>query len=227
MNVSPRVQATERLRQHLDQFDWSGQTPGRRNILQAFLALATTKGYAAVTMRTLGKEVELKAPSLYAHFPGGREEIVAESLRWHYHRFGTSVLQAVDGTRDAGEFLDAIVRVHVEAQLTTPENNLWDILVATDAAAGFLPSDVRADVDEWLRLYAGMFEAAAFELGFENVATNLRVISTILDGARNWCGWNGNADTLETCVNQGVLITRSLLSMSLVSSKVTNAASQA
>lgn len=137
MTLPPRVLcASQQMRQHLDAFDWSGLTPGRRNILEAFLRLAARQGYAAVTMRALGKEIHLKAPSIYSHFPGGRDEIVAESLRWDYYRFGLAALEAVADCKDGSEFFDAMVRIQLTHQLDRPESDLWDIVVASDRIGG-------------------------------------------------------------------------------------------
>lgn len=88
-------QVREELEELLNRFDWSGLTAGRKNILRVFLQLATAEGYGAVTMRTLGMALNIKPPSIYSHFPGGRDEIVTESLRWHYYNFGILVLELI------------------------------------------------------------------------------------------------------------------------------------
>lgn len=215
MTLPPRVlRASQQMRQHLDAFDWSGLTPGRRNILEAFLRLAARQGYAAVTMRALGKEIHLKAPSIYSHFPGGRDEIVAESLRWDYYRFGLAALEAVADCKDGSEFFDAMVRIQLTHQLDRPESDLWDIVVASDRiGGGFLQRDIREEMDHWLRLCARMYETAAQEMGYDNVEAKVRVVMTILNGASSWCGWSGNPKDLEACAEQAIAITRSMLSL--------------
>jgi AcrR family transcriptional regulator len=84
-NDSPREQANAAVRDFLFSRDWSAQTPARQRIPRAFLRLATAHGFNSVTMRTLGRELDMKAPSLYSSFPRGKDEIVAESLRWFTH----------------------------------------------------------------------------------------------------------------------------------------------
>ena len=98
MNHSPREQANTAVRDFLSSRDWSAQTPARQRILVAFLSLATARGFGSVTMRTLGRELDMKAPSLYSSFPRGKDEIVAESLRWFTHRFARDLLDAAEAT---------------------------------------------------------------------------------------------------------------------------------
>lgn len=147
MTLPPRVQqACDQMRRHLDQFDWTKLTNGRRQVLETFLELATTQGFTGVTMRGLAKALDVKASSIYFHFPDGRDEIVAQSLRWHYHNWGTAILSAVENSAGASEFWDSMVRTHVKRQLELPESDLWDILVATDRICGFLQPEIRREM---------------------------------------------------------------------------------
>lgn len=187
MSSTLRAAAAQRLRDHLGQFDWSVQTPSRRLALEAFLRLANVHGFGAVTMRMLAKELNIKAPSLYAHFPDGKDEIVAESLRWHFTKFGDAVLEAVDGTDSPAEFWDAMVSVHVTRQVQLPESNLWDLLVATDSSVHFLPTEVRRDVDSLVAHYEDMYRAAAIDMGRDVPDDALALVMTVLEGSTRWC----------------------------------------
>ncbi|MEV8569731.1 TetR/AcrR family transcriptional regulator [Streptomyces sp. NPDC051322] len=211
------MRATEELRHYLEKLDWSGLTPGRRRILEAFIELASVEGYSSVSMRSLAKKVSMKPPSLYSHFSGGRDEVVAEAFRWHFSRFSSAVLAAVDGTDSPSDFWCAMVRVHLQRQLQSRENDAWDMLRALDRMNPFLEPETRAEVDQWVGLYERMYAAAARELGYEydDVEKMVRVVMKILDSANGWCGWNGDEEHLEVCVDQAVAITRSLLSVDL------------
>lgn len=164
-------------------------------------------------MQALGRELNVKAPSIYSHFPNGRDEIVAESLRWHHYRFGVAALEAIEGCNDAGEFWDAMVRVHLQRQLDRPESDLWDIVVTAERIGGFLQPETREEMHHWLRLCVQMYEAAAIEMGYDNVETKVGVVMTILNGASTWCGWSGNPEDLGACADQAVGITRAVLSL--------------
>jgi AcrR family transcriptional regulator len=195
----------------LEKFDWSDQTPGRRNILDAFLKLAASMGYSAVSMRVLSNEINLKAPSIYSHFPGGRDEIVAEALRWHYYSYGIAVLEATDGCRTPDEYWDALVTIHVTRQLERPESDLWDLVVATDRIGGFLQPEIRKEVRNWLSICEGLYEAAALDLGCSDAKVKASVVMTLLNGSGSWCGWSGTKAHLEVCAQMGITVTRSIL----------------
>jgi AcrR family transcriptional regulator len=212
MSLPARVQvARDELRRHLAKFDWAGQTARRREILQTFLKLATTEGYSSVTMRRLAKAIGVKASSIYFHFPAGRDEIVTESMRWHYYEWGTAFLDAVDRCDSAEEIWDAMVRVHLTRQLSLPESDLWDILVAMDRIGRFLPSEIRSEIDHWLQLFPRMYEAAAHEMGYKNCDTTVHVVVAVLDSASSWCKRPGDHQDLTSQVDQATAITHALL----------------
>ncbi|MFI6367736.1 TetR/AcrR family transcriptional regulator [Nocardia sp. NPDC050630] len=207
------TQAADVFRRHLDKYDWSDQSPSRRHILQAFLRLATANGFNSVSMRMIAREVDIKAPSIYAHFPEGRDEIVAESLRWHFHRFGIAILEAVDQSESPEASWDAMVRVHLTRQLRLPESNLWDLLVATDKMVHNLPADVRTEADQWVDLYERMYRAAAADMGIESPDETVRIVMALLESASRWSAWNGDDKELPRLADRAVALTRSILDL--------------
>ena len=211
MNHSPREQANTAVRDFLSSRDWSAQTPARQRILVAFLRLATAKGFNSVSMRTLGRELDLNASSLYSSFPRGKDEIVAESLRWFTHRFARDLLDAAEATTTPEEYWAALVRFHIAQQLQRPEADLRDLLVATDRVARFLSDAVRGEVASWMKLHEDMYAAAAEEMGFRLSRQTTRIIFTLLDGAGRWATWNGSAAELESLLDNTVALSRSIL----------------
>lgn len=203
--------ARKNMRQHLDGIDWTKLTNGRREILEAFLRLATSLGYEGVTMRALGKAVNVKASSIYFHFPGGREEIVAESVRWHYYNFGTAILGAVDACSTAEVFWDTLVREHFRRQVVYLESELWDLLVASDRICGFLQSETRAEIRQWLELFTNLYKAAALTMGHQDCDTVVRVAIEVIDGAKNWCPPLSTERDIEIYADHAVKITRSII----------------
>lgn len=211
MSPSPREQANAAVLEFLSKRDWSAQTPARKRILVALLRLAATNGYNSVSMRTLGRELGLKAPSLYSTFPQGREQIVAESLLWFTHGFARDLLGAVREIPCAGDYWAALVRFHVTQQLSRPEADLWNLLVASDRVAGFLGDDLREELAFWQGLHEEMYAAAAEEMGFAVTRQTIQAIFTLLDGAARWSAWDGSWAQLESLVEHGVVLSRSLL----------------
>lgn len=214
--LSPRLRAAAALRTFVDDTDWSHMTYRRQQILEAFVSIASTKGYESVTMRSIGERVDIKAPSIYRHF-SGREEIVTEAYRWHFYRFATAVLEATDDAVDVGDFWRSLVRAHLHRQLQSPENDMWDILMASDRIGGFLPIEARREYAEWLGLYDQMYAGAATEMGYraDEVSKFVRVVVKILDTANEWCEWDGTDGGLALCVEQAIAISEALLQVDL------------
>jgi AcrR family transcriptional regulator len=207
------LRAVDEFDEHINNQDWSGQTPGRSRILEVFLRLAIENGFNSVSMRMIARALSIKAPSLYAHFEGGRDEIVAESLRWHFYKFGCSVLDGIRGVTDPGEGWQRMVDIHVRQQLELPESNLWDLLVATDQMVGFLPADLREEVDTWIDRYEALYRAAAHDMGFGHSRRSVQLVMTVLEGANRWTEWDGKPQTLAAGVEVAQKASLALLSL--------------
>ncbi|MCR1160355.1 TetR/AcrR family transcriptional regulator [Paenarthrobacter sp. UW852] len=213
MSVTSYEAAKAGFQTKLEDWNWAGQKTARQNILEAFLELAIANGFNSVSMRTIANAVNIKPPSLYSHFPEGRDEIVAESLRWHFHRFGVALLEAVAPAANAEEFWDAMVRLHFTRQVRLPESNLWDLLVATDRMAGVLPKDLRAQVDDWVTLHEQMYVAAARDMGCSDPTEHVRVVVTLLEGATRWASRDCTDAELEELANRAVTLSRAILAV--------------
>lgn len=209
-----RDAALEAFREHMGRLDWSGQSNSRRKILQAFLRLAIQHGFNAVSMRMIANEVDVKAPSLYAHFPNGRDEIVAESLRWHFYRFGVALIEAVENTRTAEEYWDAMVRLHFTRQVSLPESNLWDLLVAADSMLHFLAADLRSEVDLWLSLHESMYVSAAADMGCKDPEAPVRLVIAMLESSTRWIPITPVSETdLQPLADRAATLSKALLQL--------------
>ncbi|KQS65707.1 TetR/AcrR family transcriptional regulator [Modestobacter sp. Leaf380] len=206
-------QALQHFRARLQQYDWSTQTDSRRRILEVYLQLALVKGFNGVTMRMIASELRIKAPSLYAHFPQGRDEIVSESMRWHFHKFGDAVLTELAQVATPDDAWTALVRVHVSRQLQLPESNLWDLLIATDRMVGLLPPEVSREADELVGHYEQVCLAAAVEMGYTEADHGLAVVMTLLEGATRWCGTVTDPLQLATHVRRADELSRAMLAL--------------
>lgn len=189
----------------------------RQEILEAFVPLACTKGYGSVSAPSLAEQVGIKTYSLYQQFPKGLDQVVTEAFRWHFYRFATAVLDAIDSATDLQSYWDGLIRVHVQHQLTSPENDLWDILRATDRIAGFLPAETLIEYYESCGLYERLYAAAAHELGYGygDVVSLVQVLLKVLDTTNDWCHWNGTEAGLQSCVYQATAIGHALMTVDL------------
>ncbi|MFC8178827.1 TetR/AcrR family transcriptional regulator [Rhodococcus sp. NPDC057297] len=207
-----RARALDEFSRQFDPTLRDGMSPAKRRVLEAFLNLCVRHGMESVSMRTLAKELDIKAPSIYTHFPGGRDEIITESLRWHFLQFSSGLVDAVLETGDASEFWDAMVRFHFIRQVELPESNLWDLIVATDRTAHVLPTELSERVNYWVELYESLYIAAAHDLGVENAGRRVKMVMTLLEGATRWFDLDTSADSVETGAEQALLISRQILS---------------
>ena len=213
MSDTSYADALEAFIHRMGEWNWAGQSASRRRILEAFLELAIANGFNSVSMRTIANAVNIKPPSLYSHFPAGRDEIVAESLRWHFHRFAMDLIDAVTPATSADEFWNALVKLHFTRQVRLPQSNLWDLLVATDKMVGFLPGELRAQVDDWVSLYEHMYVAAALDMGYPNAEERVKVVMTLLEGATRWASTECDDQELEALADRAVMISRTVLNM--------------
>lgn len=205
------VAILDELRVSMTAFDFSDVGSKRLAILNVFMRLAAARGYGAVTMRSIGAELRIKAPSIYSHFPGGREEITEYSLRWQSRDYGESLLRAVATVQDHNEMWDTLVRNHCLQQLDNPNNRLWDMIVASDRVGRFLPSTLRTDMDERLNLFIRLYAAVAEELGYANSYQKARAVMSLMDCVGVWCDWPSEAGLQETSLDRAVALSRGIL----------------
>ncbi|WP_228032596.1 TetR/AcrR family transcriptional regulator [Mycolicibacterium sp. P9-22] len=208
-----RLRALEEFIRQFQSASRDSMSPAKRRVLETFLTLCVSHGMESVSMRTLAKELDIKAPSIYTHFPGGRDEIVAESLGSQFHGFSQALVNAVAGAPDASAFWDAMVRLHFTRQVELPESNLWDLIVATDRTAHVLPADLSARVSNWIDRYEALYVAAALDMGIDGTGRRVKVVMTVLEGATRWFSGDASPDAVRLGADQAVLISRQLLTL--------------
>ncbi|PRB43022.1 hypothetical protein CQ020_05875 [Arthrobacter sp. MYb23] len=156
--------ALDAIRDYLEAQNLEAETEGRRKIMQAVLAVAVGKGISGVTMRGIAKEVDIKAGSLYSHFEGGKDELIGETLRWNYNEFFLSILRALPEGGTPEEQLRGVVRGHIDFQLSSSWQNLFETLIAADRAGNFLSEATREQVRRRRELYLNYVRAIVTEI---------------------------------------------------------------
>lgn len=208
-----RLRALDEFARQFDTSDRSDMSPAKRRVLEAFLKLCVSHGMDSVSMRDLAKELDIKAPSIYTHFPGGRDEIVSESMRWHYYQFCQALLDAVGTARDASEFWDAMVRLHFTRQVLLPESDLWDLIAATDRTAHVLPAELSDKVTDWVDAYESLYIAAALDMGIMASGRRVKMVMTVLEGSSRWFGTDHSRKAIRGGAEHAVLVARSILTL--------------
>lgn len=206
-----RVTALAEMKATITAFDWSRLTDGRRQILEAFLRVATTEGYSSVSMRTLGTRLNVKAPTLYSHFPGGRDELIGMALRWHYYRWTSEAIATLEPIVGAEEFFDTLINYYVHSQLTLAENEMFDLLLANDRYAATLPAAIRAEAERLVLLVRNLVAGAIHDLGHRDSDYAAGIVMTLLDSVRSWSRSSGPPDDLDARVAEARSITTAIL----------------
>jgi AcrR family transcriptional regulator len=77
----------------------------RERILEATFACVARYGISKSTVEDVAREARLSRATVYRHFPGGKDELVSETIRWETARFFTRLAEAVSGTTGLAELL--------------------------------------------------------------------------------------------------------------------------
>ena len=216
--IKPNMDVSEPIRKALadmnsfvEAFNWDAVSDRRVHILKVFLRLAAAQGYSAVTMRSLALELNLKAPSIYSHFPGGKEEIISYSLRWQARVFGLEVLNGTISAGDPDTFFDLLVRLHCRTKLLNRENYLWDMIVASDRIGKFLPIELRNEMHSWLEICIQVYVAAGEALGLHDCRLSARQAFASIDAVHSWADWDGSESSLERILDEATALCRTIM----------------
>ncbi|MEM8585156.1 MAG: TetR/AcrR family transcriptional regulator [Bacteroidota bacterium] len=88
----------------------------KKEIVEAASSLIRKHGYTAVSMRTLAKEVGIKAASLYNHI-SSKQEILEEIVLGIAQRFTDGMAAAQRANDDPIEQIKQIIALHIELTL--------------------------------------------------------------------------------------------------------------
>lgn len=88
----------------------------KKEIVEAASSLIRTRGYTAVSMRTLAKEVGVKAASLYNHI-GSKQEILEEIILGIAQRFTDGMTIAKNLDAEPIEKIKQIIALHIDITL--------------------------------------------------------------------------------------------------------------
>jgi AcrR family transcriptional regulator len=120
----------------------------RDRILEAALGCIDADGLAATSLEDVARAASVSRATIYRQFPGGREQLVSETITWEVARFFGRIEEAIADAPDLGAKLAvALVTGHraiVEHRLlqrllrSEPEALLPEIQSATEAIAGIV-----------------------------------------------------------------------------------------
>jgi AcrR family transcriptional regulator len=88
---------------------FSSESPARKTVLDAAEQLFAARGYAAVTLKDIAKQLDIKQASLYYHVPGGKEDLFVEVMLRHLERRRRAFEEIIETGSPALE--DCLMRV--------------------------------------------------------------------------------------------------------------------
>jgi AcrR family transcriptional regulator len=129
----------------------------RDRILSAALACIDTDGLAATSVEDIARAASVGRATIYRHFPGGREQIISETITWEVGRFFAGIEQSIADAPDLAAKIDAAFvagdRALTEHSLlhrllrTEPEAVLTDLAVATDLVLGLIVAYIAEELE--------------------------------------------------------------------------------
>ena len=114
----------------------------RERVLHAALGCIEREGLAATSVEDVARAASVSRATIYRHFPGGREQLVSETVTWEVARFFARVERAISAEPDLAarlrlalssghRALDDHALLH-RLLRTEPEAVLTELSVATD-----------------------------------------------------------------------------------------------
>ena len=114
----------------------------RERILEATYACVARYGMAKTTVEDAAREARLSRATIYRYFPGGKEQLIGETVAWESARFFWRLAEAVAGAADFPRLLeDALMFAHQAIEehavlqkvlQTEPERLLPHLTIASD-----------------------------------------------------------------------------------------------
>lgn len=151
------AQSRNEIVRHLEARPRAAVSDGKRRLMAAVLAVAA-RGRQKLSMRAIAKEVRMQPASIYSHFEGGRDELVAETVLFSYIDFLTDVVDATSNPDPDRQF-EAVVSTHIHFQMANDWSDLWDELIDAEEHRPILTEETRAEVAELRGAYRGYVTA--------------------------------------------------------------------
>jgi AcrR family transcriptional regulator len=103
--------------------------------LDATFDEVAARGLAALTVEAVATRAGTSRATLYRHFPGGRDELVARTVRREVRRFFDRVLEAVPPAPPEGELADHVAGLVSAARRALADHHVLQHLLAEEADA--------------------------------------------------------------------------------------------
>ncbi|MDQ1444678.1 MAG: hypothetical protein QOI20_1142 [Acidimicrobiaceae bacterium] len=129
----------------------------RERILEATYGCVARYGISKTTVEDVAREARLSRATVYRHFPGGKDDLMAETIRWETGRFFIRLAEAVAHADGLAELLEealmfahrAVAEHEVLQRIlqTEPDLLLPQLSVDSDRVLGWIRTFVQAGVE--------------------------------------------------------------------------------
>lgn len=130
----------------------------RERILEAVYACVARYGISKTTVEDVAREARLSRATVYRHFPGGKDQLIAETIRWETGRFFIRLAEAVVHTTGLAELLEeSLIFAHRAIEehevlqrvlQTEPDLLLPQMSVDSERVLGWIRAFLRPAVDQ-------------------------------------------------------------------------------
>lgn len=91
-------------------------TDSRTAIKAAFVRLLALYGYQGASLDTVAREVAIRKPTIYHHFPGGKESLYAAVAAEYIESQSARLSEVLDGGSDVADTLTGIVEAFADPE---------------------------------------------------------------------------------------------------------------
>jgi AcrR family transcriptional regulator len=110
----------------------AGRPETREALIAAAYACIARQGLAKTSIGDVAGQAGVVRATVYRHFPGGRDELIAEVVSWEHHRFFVELYVAV---RDAENLAEVLERALFEAHRAIADHEVLQLVLATEPTA--------------------------------------------------------------------------------------------
>jgi len=107
----------------------AGRPETREALIASAYACIARQGIAKTSIGDVASEAGVVRATVYRHFPGGRDELIAEVVSWEHRRFFLELYVAV---RDAENLAEVLERALFEAHRAIADHEVLQLVLATE-----------------------------------------------------------------------------------------------
>jgi AcrR family transcriptional regulator len=106
-----------------------GRDVSSERLLQATFACVARYGIAKTTVEDVAREAGISRATVYRQFPGGKDQLISDTIRWETTRFFDELTRAID---DAPDFESTLVETVLFARAALGQHAVFQKVLETE-----------------------------------------------------------------------------------------------